>query len=206
MARIVQFPTVTPHPNKRSVKVAELISAATRLPLISVPIFLLVGVAVAGGRGILWATLCLLLTSGLSLLYLFYLVRSGKVRDSSRIPQSERVGPLRVVALLHVGAFLVSVILGAPAALQAILLSYAISTLLFALLAPLTNLSLHAAGVTGAAVCMIFVFGVWGILGALFIPPVLWARRYLNRHTPLELVAGVLAGGGGTCIAFWLTG
>ncbi len=195
-----------PHRSERHEKIAERISDATRLPLIAVPLFVVVGAAVAGGSGVLWALLFLTLTSGLSLLYLFFLVRSGKVRDPLRIPQAERIRPLRVVALLHTGAFLISVLLGAPAALQAILLAYAIATLLFVLLAPVTNLSLHAAGVSGAAVCLIFVFGGWGALGMLLIPPVLWARRTLGRHTPLELLVGLLVGGGGALIAFWLIG
>lgn len=185
---------------------AEIISSVTRLPLIAVPLFIVIGAAVAGGRGILWALLCLFMTSGLSLLYLRYLKRSGKVSNTWRIPQAERIRPLRVVALMHTGAFLISTLIGAPFALQAVLLSYAMSTVLFALLAPVTNLSLHAAGVSGAAVCLIFVFGAWGALGTLLIPPVFWARRTLKRHTPPELLIGLLVGGGGTWVAFWLIG
>ena len=185
---------------------AGVISGATRLPLVAVPLFLAVGAAAGGGSGFLWALFCLFLTSGLSILYLRYLMRSGRVRDPRRISQAERIRPLRVVALLYIGVFLISIPLGVPAALQATLLSYAISTVLFAALVTVTNLSLHAAGVSGAAVCLIFVFGAWGVLGTLLIPPVLWARRTLNRHTPPELLIGLLVGGGGTWIAFRLIG
>jgi hypothetical protein len=48
------------------------------------------------------------------------------------------------------------------------------------------------------------VFGAWGLLGFLLLPPVLWARFALGRHTPLELALGVLVGGGGTWISFHL--
>lgn len=185
-------------------KLAEIVSAATRLPLLAVPLFFVVGGTVAGAPGLLWALLCALLTSGLSLLYLLYLTRSGKVRDPRGIPQSERVRPLRVVAVLHIAAFLIVTALGAPVELRAILLSYAIATALFALLTPFTNLSLHAAGVSGAAVCLSFVFGGWGTLAMLLVPPVLWARTVLKKHTPLELALGVLVGGGGTWISFIL--
>ncbi len=185
-------------------RIAELISAATRLPLLAVPLFLVVGVASGGTAGLLWAILCLFLTSGLSLIYLVYLTRSGKVRDPRRIPQSERVGPLRTVAALHAGAFALVTLLGAPAELRAVLLSYALATLLFALLTPVTNLSLHAAGISGAAVCLVYVFGPLAWIFALSIPPVLWARAILRRHTPLELALGILVGGGGTWLAFHL--
>lgn len=186
-------------------KLPERISAATRLPLVAIPLFFAVGSA-TGAFGLAWAGICLVLTSGLSLAYLAYLSRSGKVRDPWRIMRSERIKPLRVVAGLHVGAFLVATVFGAPEALRAVLLSYALATLLFAALVPLVNLSLHTAGVTGAAVCLTYVFGPWGGLAFLLIPPVAWARTALGRHTSLELALGVLVGASGTWIAFQLIG
>lgn len=187
-------------------RIAELVSGATRLPLVAVPLFLVVGAASAGVPGLLWAVLYISLTSGLSLLYLLSLTRAGKVRDPRRIPQRERVGPLRVVAALHAGAFLIATLLDAPLTLRAVLLSYALATLLFALLAPRINLSLHAAGASGTAVCLVFVFGVWGSPAVLLMPLVWWARSVLRRHTPGELALGVLVGGGGTFVSFLLIG
>jgi len=187
-----------------ALKLAKLISAITRLPLLAAPLFLAVGAEAAGTRGLLWGLFCLFLTSGLSLLYLLYLARSDKVRDPRSISRAERVRPLRVVAALHVGAFLIVTLLGAPAELQAALLSYALATLAFALLTPFINLSLHAAGVSGATVCLIFVFGAWGLLAVLLVPLVWWARTLLGRHTPQELALGVLVGGGTTWVAFQL--
>jgi hypothetical protein len=187
-------------------KLAELVSGTTRLPLLAVPLFLAVGVEAAGTEGLLWAVLCVFLTSGLSLLYLVYLTHSGKVSDPRAIPRAERVRPLRVVAALHVAAFAIVSLLGGPAELRATLLSYALATLGFVALTPVSNLSLHAAGVSGIAVCLAYVFGAWGFLGFLLLPPVLWARLALCRHTPVELALGVLVGGGGTWISFHLIG
>lgn len=187
-----------------NVRIAEIISATTRLPLLAVPLFLVVGLATAGWRGLLWAFLCLLLTSGLSLAYLAYLTRSGKVGDPGKILQGERIRPLWVVAALHAGAWVLVTLLDAPAALRAILLSYSLATLLFALLTPMTKLSLHVAGLAGATVCLIYVFGAWGTLATPAVPLVWWARTKLGRHTPLELALGVLVGGGGTWVSFRL--
>lgn len=185
-------------------KVAALVSGATRLPLLAVPLFVTVGVVGAGVAGLLWALLCLSLTSGLSLLYLFYLTRSGKVQDPYRIPRNERIGPLRAVAGLHAVAFVVVFLLGAPANLQAVLLSYALATALFALLALYVNLSLHTAGVSGASMCLFYVFGVWGVAALMLVPLVWWSRAVLKRHTAPELALGMLVGGGGTWLAFTL--
>ena len=183
-------------------RAARLVSDATRLPLLAIPLFLVVGVAAAGWGGLLWGVLCLLLTSGLSLAYLAYLARTGRVRDPGKIPQQERVWPLRVVALLHTGAWVLVTLLGAPAPLRAILLSYALATAAFALLTPLLKLSLHTAGVAGASVCLIFIFGAWGALLTPILPLVWWARTVLGRHTTLELALGTLVGGGLTWVAF----
>ena len=187
-------------------RLARLVSAVTRLPLLAVPLFLAVGLEASGAAGLLWALLCIFLTSGLSLVYLLYLTRSGKVRDPRSIPRAERVGPLRVVAALHAFAFALIYALGGPSTLTAALLSYAIATTLFALLTPLTNLSLHAAGVAGTAVCLTFVFGTWGLWAFGLLPAVSWARLRLGRHTPAELLLGTLVGGGGTWLAFSLLG
>lgn len=186
-------------------RVARLVSGATRLPLMAVPLFFLVGAASAGWTGLLWALLCVLLTSGLSLIYLAYLTRAGRVRDPRKILQEERVSPLRVVAGLHAGAFLIVALLGAPVPLRAVLFSYALATAAFAVLAPFVNLSLHAAGVAGSLVCLLLVFGLPGALFAPVLPLVWWARVKLGRHTHLELVLGTLVGGGLTWVAFTVT-
>jgi hypothetical protein len=185
-------------------RAAHLVSGATRLPLLAVPLFLLVGVAVAGWTGVAWALLCLFLTSGLSLLYLFYLTRTGKVRDPGRILKGERVGPLWTVAVLHAGAWCIVTLLGAPAPLRAVLLSYALSTLAFALLTPFVKISLHTAGVSGALICLLFVFGWGAIFFAPVLPLVWWARHFLGRHTHPELALGALVGSGLTWVAFRL--
>ncbi len=186
-------------------RVAKIISAATRLPLIAVPLFLLVGLVEDGVPGLLWGAFCIFLTSGLSLLYLLYLIRSGKVADPGRIRQGERTGPLRVVAALHAGAWVLVSTLDGPVELRAVLLSYALATAAFALLTPVSKISLHAAGIAGAGVCLAWIFGPWGTLASLALPAVWWARLTLERHTPTELLLGTLVGGGLTALAFFVT-
>lgn len=187
-------------------RIAELVSAATRLPLLALPLFMLVGAASDGVAGVLWALLCVFLTTGLSLLYLAYLVRSGRVRDPGKISRGERAGPLWIVAALHSAAWLLVTLLGAPDDLRAVLLSYALATVAFALLTPFLKLSLHAAGAAGTLVCLLFVFGPWGLFSAPLLPLVWWARTELGRHTRLELAVGALVGSGGTWLSFYLIG
>ena len=186
-------------------RAARLVSGATRLPLMAMPLFFLVGAASAGWTGLLWALICVLLTSGLSLAYLAHLTQAGRVRDPRKIPQEERVKPLRVLAGLHAGAFLLVALLGAPVPLRAVLLSYTLATAAFAALAPFVNLSLHTAGVAGTLVCLLLVFGLPGALFTLVLPLVWWARVKLGRHTHPELALGALVGGVLTWVAFTVT-
>jgi hypothetical protein len=55
-------------------------------------------------------------------------------------------------------------------------------------------------------VCLVYVFGAWGLPALLLVPLVWWARTTLGRHTPAELALGVLVGGGATWVAFQLVG
>lgn len=183
-------------------RLAESLSAMTRLPLVATILFPVVGAAVGGWGGLLWGLLCVFLTSGLSLVYLYRLVRSGRIRDAGRISRPERVGPLRAVAILYLASFVLLTILGGPAELRAMLLSFAGATMLFVALTPFTNPSLHTAGMAGTAICVSHVFGAWGVPVALAILPVWWARSILDRHTPLELALGMLIGTGATYLAF----
>ena len=186
-------------------RIAGAISAATRLPLIAVPLFLLVGFVGDGASGLAWGILCVFLTSGLSLLYLLYLIRSGKVSDPGRIQQGERTGPLRMVAALHAGGWVLVSLLDGPEYLRAVLLSYALATAAFALLTPVSKISLHAAGVAGAGACLTWIFGPWGASAFLVLPAVWWARLTLKRHTPTQLLLGTLVGGVLTALAFFVT-
>ncbi len=183
-------------------RLAEFLSAMTRLPLVATVLFPVVGAAVGGWGGLSWGLLCVFLTSGLSLVYLYRLVRSGRIRDAGAISRSERVGPLRMVAILYVLSFLVLTLLGGPVELRAMLLSFSGATILFVVLTPFTNPSLHTAGISGTAICVSYIFGAWGVPVALAILPVWWARSFLDRHTPLELALGMLIGTGATYLAF----
>ncbi|WP_119069362.1 hypothetical protein [Rubrobacter indicoceani] len=186
-------------------RTAEVVSDVTRLPQVAVVLFFVVGFAVGGRGGLLWAALCVFLTSGLSLAYLFALHRSGRVGDPRRISRAERVGPLRVVAGLYVFAFVLVTVLGGPEELRAMLLAFAGSTLLLAGFTPFTNPSLHVAGVAGTAVCIGSVFGAgWGLLAATLAVPVWWARYRLRRHSNPELLLGLAIGGLCTAAAFAL--
>ncbi len=182
-----------------------IVSTFTRLPLLSIPLFIALGVAESGAAGVLWAVLCLALSGGASTLYLEYLRRSVRPGDAARIASGGRLRPLRLVVAQHFLGWLLVTLLGVPFGLGSLMLAYA---LLMAVLATLTpeEISLHAAGVCAGAVALAYAFGPWGLAAALLLPPVWWARTATGRHTPREVALGALAGTLAAMICFLLTG
>ncbi|MGZ7126934.1 MAG: hypothetical protein ACXVH8_04105 [Halobacteriota archaeon] len=51
---------------------------------------------------------------------------------------------------------------------------------------------------------LVFVFGVWGVLLGALLPPVIWSRLYLEKHTVAQIVVGIVAGVALTAVAMWL--
>ncbi|MDN5697106.1 MAG: hypothetical protein L0G70_03930 [Rubrobacter sp.] len=183
-----------------------MISTLTRLPLISIPLFVAVGVAESGSAGILWAVLCLALSGGVSTLYLEHLRRSVRLGDSTRIANGGRLRPLRLIVAQHFIAWGVVTLLGAPFGLGSLMLAYALLTAVLAALEPSEEISLHAAGVCAAAVALAYAFGEWGLAAALLLPPVWWARTVSGRHTSQEVALGAFSGALAALSCFLLTG
>lgn len=183
------------------------VSTVTRLPLVFVPLFFALGVSEADSvlSGVAWSALCLLLTAGLSTLYLEHLRRNVRLGEPVRLARGGRLRPLRVIAIQCLAAWTLVTLLSVPFGLGSSVLLYALLAVLLAVLHP-EKASLHAAAVCGAAVALAYAFGPWGLLAALLLPPVWWARTATGRHTSGELALGALAGAFGGLAIFLLTG
>lgn len=185
-----------------------IFSNVTRLPLVSVPLFVALGVSGAGSvvSGLLWAALCLALTAGFSTLYLEYLRRNVRLGDPVRLSQGGGIRPLRVIAGQYLAAWTLVSLLGVPFGLGALVLLFALLVTLLAILAPEEEISLHAGAVCGAAIALTHAFGPWGLLALSMLLPAWWARTVTGRHTTNELAFGALAGALGGLSIFLLTG
>jgi len=49
-------------------------------------------------------------------------------------------------------------------------------------------------GVAGPTTAMIFAFGPVGSMLGLILPPVMWSRVYLKKHTVNQVIAGATLG------------
>jgi membrane-associated phospholipid phosphatase len=66
------------------------------------------------------------------------------------------------------------------------------------------KISIHTMGIAGPTTVLIFVFGYWGALLALLLPPVIWSRVYLKKHTVAQALAGAAVGFLLTAFTLWL--
>jgi hypothetical protein len=200
-------PDVSPGALVQNVWFVWIFSNATRMPVISAPLFLALGVAGAESAlaGTLWAALCLLLTSGLSTLYLEYLRRNVRLGDPARLSRGGALRPVRVIAAQYLLSWALLTLLGVPFGLGSLVLVYATLVTLLAILVPEEEISLHAAAVCGAAIALAHAFGPWGLSAALLLPPLWLARTATGRYTPHEIASGALAGTLAGLVVFLLT-
>lgn len=194
-------------PDVSSGALVWIVSNATRLPVISAPLFVALGVTGTDSivSGVLWAALCLSLTAGLSTAYLEYLRRNVTLGDPVRLSQGGALKPVRVVAVQCLLTWGLLSLLGVPFGLGSFVLVYAMLVTLLAILVPEEEISLHAAAVCGAAIALTHAFGPWGLLAALLLPPAWWSRTATGRHTPREMIFGALAGTFAGLVVFLLT-
>lgn len=167
------------------------------------PIVLVVGVVVvvavhgAGlARGLGLAAAMGTVLAGIPYAVLRLGMRSGRfggrhVPDRGERPVLLLTGAACVVAALTIGRAL-----DAPRellALVAAMLAGATVTLLITLF---WKISMHAGVAAGTLVSLVVVLGPWVWLAAPLVGLIGWARLALHVHTPAQVVAGTIVGGG----------
>jgi membrane-associated phospholipid phosphatase len=178
--------------------VARAVSDLSSPAVLSVPCILL-GVAASDVPGT-WpfALLYFVCAIPAPLVYLLWLVKTGRVTDFHLPKRSDRTGPFLAAlasALAGVGFLFY---FGAPAAFVAPVVTAFAQTLVLFLITLAWQISVHTA--TTAAVVTFAILGLGGaaVLAAPLVPLVIWARLYLRRHTMAQCIAGAALG----CAAF----
>jgi membrane-associated phospholipid phosphatase len=121
-------------------------------------------------------------------------VRRGSWANVDASSQSERP-VLFVVAAMGLVALLVSLFLLCP---QSILLKGASAALTMLIISAVTSrwlkVSLHMAFASLATTTLLLLGSLIGAGLLLVLPLLAWSRLYLRRHSPSELVGGVIVG------------
>lgn len=177
-----------------SYTVANLVSNVLNPPLVSMlGIFLMasvLGTSVAWRWAILFVVLAVITPS----LYVYLLLKRGKI-ENFHIPNREnRTGPYMVIIGSNLLVVLIMVLSKAPFLLLAFgIMGVLQSTLLF-LINNYWKISGHATAISGLSTFMVAALG-WSMSPVLMmVPLVAWARIRTKSHSFWQTVAGVLTG------------
>ena len=183
-------------------RLARWVSILFDSSVLSIPIFLAFGWIEAGISGLGWATLILVIVTGIPLAYLLLGRRLGWVSDLEMTKRSERPRFILVSLSSDLLALLVLRTLGGPFLLTVIVLTYFCLAITMLSISSFWKVSLHMAGVSGFSTALLFVFGIPALGAFLSLPLVAWARLRRRKHTPAQLVVGAILGALVTTLVF----
>ena len=178
-------------------RLARLVSVLFDSSVLSLPIFFALGWSGAGAAGLGWATLTLLVMTGIPLAYLVIGKRQGWVSDFEMSQRVERPRFILVSLSSDVLALLRLTMLGAPHTLRVMALTYLCLGVTMFTISNYWKISLHMVGVSGFSTALVFVFGAPALVAFLSLPLVAWARWTLiedkvntgNKNNLIEIVA-----------------
>jgi len=186
-------------------RLARWVSILFDSSVLSLPIFFAFGWSEAGVMGLVWATLALLVMTGIPLAYIMIGKRRGWVSDFEMSQRAERPRFILVSLSSDVLALIMLSALGAPHLLRVMALTYLCLGVTMFTISNYWKISLHMAGVGGFSTALVFVFGAPALVAFLCLPLVAWARWRRRKHTLAQLAVGALAGVLITILVFgWL--
>ncbi len=174
--------------------IARWISILFDSSVLSLFIFPIVGWKASGIRGLIWSFVALSILTGIPLAYIWLGIRRGWVGDWELSRRSDRPRFILVSISSDLLALAILKFMGAPRLVWMLALIYACLGITMFTISNFWKISLHMVGVSGFATLLTFVFGFPAAWTFLFLPLVGWARWYRKKHTPAQLIAGVLAG------------
>ncbi|MCA9972055.1 MAG: phosphatase PAP2 family protein [Anaerolineales bacterium] len=179
------------------VKAARIFSNIVSPPVM----FAVLGLAVALRErpfwpGFLWAAVYGLLVSLAPILFVLYLLRTGRIAELHMSNTRERYLPYLSAVLFAAVAFALLSWFDGPPTLRCMSLFNIVELIALAVINLFWLISLHTTGIMATMVIVGLVFG-WlpALLIVLpFVILVSWVRLYLRRHTPGQVFAGMLLG------------
>lgn len=152
-------------------------------------------------QALLWALTYVIMVCGIPALYIALMVRLGKITDLHMQVRQQRIAPFLVSIVSTALAWGILRLMGAPSLLPLFALVSLVLLCAMLLVTLVWQISMHSMSIT----CAVVTTGaLYGLGAALLVSPLIalvaMARLSLRRHTPAELIAGGLLGGGITML------
>ncbi|BDZ70210.1 PAP2 family protein [Methanobacterium petrolearium] len=175
-------------------KLANNISTLTNPSFVAIPVFLLINYTVLSGGEWLWfSAVSIFFVSLMPIITSFLWIKKNNL-EVDMPNRQDRIYPLLLVIFAYIIGFVVLYIIGAPQLTTVLMFCYLTNTIVVLLFSLFWKISIHAMGIAGPATAMIYLFGWPGFLFNLLVPPVIWSRFYLKRHSASQLITGTVLG------------
>jgi len=185
------------HDRIGAVRLARLFSNIVSPPVI----FAVVGLAFALYELPFWpgfgfAAAYGLLVSLAPILVIIYLLKTGRIAELHMSNTRERHIPYLSAVICTALAYLLLTALDGPELLRCLIIFNIIELVALGLLNIFYLISIHATGIMAAFVLVGLVFGWPAALIAVFpfVILVCYVRLYLGRHTPFQIITGLILG------------
>jgi membrane-associated phospholipid phosphatase len=184
---------------------ATAISNVALPPIIAVLTFLVINLAVSSGLSFAVLTLLTTLFAAVVPFGIFaVLVRRTRADEIDVAARKERGRWLLVSTVSFFIGATVLLLIRAPRLVTVVTFGYGAVTLVILLINLRWKISAHTMGIAVPTTVFLFVFGPWGLFCGLILPPVIWSRVYLKKHTIAQALAGALVGVVLTALVLWL--
>ena len=169
--------------------------------VVSPPVmFAVMGMALAlyalpSWRGLAWGVVYGLLVALAPILFVLYLLRSGRIAELHMTSTNERHLPYLVSMVCAGVMLLLSKQFHAPELLVCLAWFNLIELAALGIINIYWLISIHATAISSTVVIAWLVFGAWTLLITLpLLILVSWVRLFLKRHTPGQIIAGIFLG------------
>jgi membrane-associated phospholipid phosphatase len=163
-------------------------------PLVTFVLLVMAQPSLYPAQNLLWLLLSGLFSSGLILGYISYLKQLKVIDSTDLIIREQRISPLTFAVLSYAMGYAALLLCGAPVLVRGLMFCYATNTLVVLLITRWWKISIHTTGIAGPLVALLFQFGPGMLPMFMLIPLVGIARVTMQRHTPLQVIAGGLLG------------
>lgn len=145
--------------------------------------------------GLAWALTYGFLVSLLPILFVLYLLHTGRIAELHMSNTRERHIPYLAAVGCALGTYALVTLLHGPETLRCLALFNALELAALGIINIYWLISMHATGIMATMMIVGLVFGWAASLIVLpFVISVGWVRLYLKRHTPAQVIAGLILG------------
>jgi len=138
--------------------------------------------------------IAILFSTVVPIAHVAWLKRRGAVESLDVDQRQRRLWPLIVGILSYAAGYRILVWMQAPPVVVGLMFCYATNTLLVTIITRWWKVSVHATGIAGPVVVLIFRFGWPAVPLYALVPLVAQARVVLGKHTTWQVVVGACIG------------